>query len=158
VFATIDAGRTPHLEPRVSVPSGVLTAGSIDRGELVGLRWVDVDLEAGSASVRHSITATNGQRVVRDVKTKVAPRRQSRPGHGCGAPPAPDCQLEQRVLMVAGWRDSGLVFTAPTGAAWNADSVSRAFERARPGRHSLGTASTICDTPTPAASWPPAST
>ena len=40
------------------------------RGELCGLRWVDVDLDGRTVSVRRSITAVQGKVVGGDVKTK----------------------------------------------------------------------------------------
>jgi integrase len=38
-------------------------------------------------------------------------------------------QREYRLLMGAGWRDTGLVFTDPTGVGWHPDTVSQAFDR-----------------------------
>jgi integrase len=101
------------------------------RGELLGLRWVDVDLENGSVSVRQAVTEVNGTTVTGDVKTKrsrrvvsldaatVASLRQRRAA-----------QIEHRLLIGSGWRDSGLVFTSPTGEPWLPESISQAFERA----------------------------
>ena len=39
-------------------------------------------------------------------------------------------QLEQRLLMGAGYCDRDLVFSRPDGEPWNPDSVGRAFARA----------------------------
>lgn len=38
-------------------------------------------------------------------------------------------QAEERLLMGAGYRDEGLVFTDPTGQPYNPNSFSRAFDR-----------------------------
>lgn len=100
------------------------------RAELCGLRWTDVDLDAGTISVKHSITAVHSKIVAGDVKTKrsrrvldidaatmvVLSRWRRR-------------QLESRMLMGAGWRDTGLVFTDPTGAGWHPNTVTQAFDR-----------------------------
>jgi integrase len=40
------------------------------RGELCGLRWVDVDLDGGTISVKRSITAVQNKVVADVVKTK----------------------------------------------------------------------------------------
>ncbi len=40
----------------------VLLATGLTRGELVGLRWGDVDLDAGEITVRRIVSMTNGQR------------------------------------------------------------------------------------------------
>jgi integrase len=45
-------------------------------------------------------------------------------------------QLEQRILMGAGWTDTGLVFTMPTGHGWHPTSITQAFTRlVAPSRH-----------------------
>jgi integrase len=101
------------------------------RGELCGLRWADVDLDAGRLVVRRTITTVDHEPVEGDVKTARSRRgvdldeetvrvvRQHQTG-----------QLEQRVLMGAGYTDRDLVFAAPDGAPWNPDSIGRAFARA----------------------------
>ena len=39
------------------------------RGELCGLRWSDVDLDEGCATIRHTITTVDHHRIEGDVKT-----------------------------------------------------------------------------------------
>jgi integrase len=100
------------------------------RGELCGLRWVDVDLEAGTISVRKSITTVNSKVVAGDVKTKRSRRViDIDPATMMVVKAWRKTQLEQRVLMGGGWTDTGLVFTMPTGGGWNPDSISQAFDR-----------------------------
>ena len=38
-------------------------------------------------------------------------------------------QLEQRLLMGAGYDDNGLVFAMPDGRQWNPDTITQAFDR-----------------------------
>jgi hypothetical protein len=38
-------------------------------------------------------------------------------------------QLEQRMVMGAGWADLDLVFAQPTGEPWKPDTISQAFDR-----------------------------
>ncbi len=45
-----------------------LTTGA-RRGELLALRWDDVDLIAGVLTIRRSLTERNGQTVTKDTKT-----------------------------------------------------------------------------------------
>jgi integrase len=101
------------------------------RGELCGLRWGDVDVDGARLVVRHTITTVNHRPVEGDAKTArsrrsldldpvtVAALRQHR-----------RLQLEQRMLMGAGYTDRDLVFAAVDGAPWNPDSIGRAFARA----------------------------
>jgi integrase len=101
------------------------------RGELCGLRWADVDLDAARLVVRQTITTVDHRITEGTVKTPrsrravdldavtVAMLRQHR-AH----------QLEGRLLMGAGYADRDLVFASPTGAPWNPDSIGRAFARA----------------------------
>ena len=38
-------------------------------------------------------------------------------------------QLEQRMLVRAGWTETGLVFTMPSGEGWHPNSISQGFDR-----------------------------
>lgn len=100
------------------------------RAELCGLRWQDVDLDKSRLAVRQAITTVEHERSLGDVKstrsrrvvdidaTTVAVLRAQR-----------QRQLEERVRLGPGWRDTGLVFTMPDGIGWHPDVISRAFAR-----------------------------
>ncbi|HEY7105565.1 MAG TPA: tyrosine-type recombinase/integrase [Acidimicrobiia bacterium] len=100
------------------------------RGELCGLRWSDVDLDAASLRVRQTMAAVRGELVEGVPKTErsartidldpvtVAALKKHRTG-----------QLEQRLLMGAGYADRDLVFAKPDGGPWNPDAVGRSFTR-----------------------------
>ena len=101
------------------------------RGELCGLRWTDVDLDAGRLVVRRTITTVDHEPVEGDVKT-------ARSRRGVDLDPETVAilrqhqarQLEERILVGAGYVDRDLVFAAPDGSPWNPDSIGRAFARA----------------------------
>jgi len=63
------------------------------RGELVGLRWSDVDLDGARLNVRNTITAVDGELIEGTPKTARSRRTpRPRPGDGgdpAGAPQAP---------------------------------------------------------------------
>jgi integrase len=100
------------------------------RGELVALRWADVDIDKATVAVTRSTTSVQGKVVTGDVKTKrsrrvidvdaatVAMLRRWR-----------NHQREDRMMMGAGWHGVGNVFTMPAGEAWHPDTVSQAFDR-----------------------------
>ena len=100
-------------------------------GELCGLRWGDVDLEAGALVVRCTLTSVDSQPVWGDVKTGRSRRRVAL-DHATVAVLRRHkaTQLSQRVLLGAGWTDSGCVFTAVDGKPLHPDSAGQAFERA----------------------------
>ena len=100
------------------------------RGELCGLRWEDVDLDAGTVSIRHSVTSIGGKVVAGDVKTKRSRRVLDVDAATVSVLRSwRTAQLEQRLLMGSGWQQTGLVFTVPTGDGWRPDTVSHAFDR-----------------------------
>lgn len=55
---------------RLYVPTLVALTCGLRRGEILGLRWQDVDLDAGRLSVRRVLTRANGKIFFREPKTK----------------------------------------------------------------------------------------
>ncbi len=108
----------------------MLATTGMRRGEVLGLRWSDVDLEAGTASVRQTVVAVNhevrlstpktstGTRIVDLDAGTVAVVREHRRR-----------QLEERLQLGEGWRDHGLVFCKVTGEPLHPERVSREFDR-----------------------------
>jgi len=93
-----------------------ITAG-LREGELLGLRWQDVDLEGATLSVRQQLTRTKkdglcfttpkspkSRRSVRLTRSAVEALERHRRR-----------QLEEKSRLAGLWRDTGLVFTSTTG-------------------------------------------
>ena len=100
------------------------------RGELCGLRWVDVDLDARTVSIRHTVICVCGKPVHGDVKTSRSRRVVDLDPTTVAVLRAwRRTQLEQRMLVGAGWTETGLVFTMPSGEGWHPNSISQAFDR-----------------------------
>jgi integrase len=107
------------------------------QGELLGLKWDDIDLAARTLQVRRAlITARGGPRLAAP-KTKGSRRRVSLTG---AAVEALKAHLERQLAQIdrAGslWQEKGLVFASETGAPLDRrDLTSRRFkpllERAR---------------------------
>lgn len=107
-----------------------LTTG-MRRGELVGLRWSDVDLEASRLTVRRAVVSARYQQLESEPKTEKSRR-----------PIALDPrtvtilrewrvrQLEERLLCGEAWIDTDLVFTRADGSGLHPDRVSKLFGRA----------------------------
>jgi integrase len=106
------------------------------RGELLGARWADIDLEAGTWTVKRSLTT------VRHVPTFQAPKtdrgRRTIPldaGTMAMLKALRRRQAEDQLAAEA-WEDTDLVFTAPDGGALHPEAVAKVFGR-RVARHRL---------------------
>jgi integrase len=107
----------------------LVTTTGMRRGELAGLRWVDVDLDAGRLSVRQPrVVVANvpqpsepktarGRSLAVDPVTVAALRRHRARQH------------EHRLQVGARYQDSGLVFTWPDGSPIHPLRFSRWFEQ-----------------------------
>ena len=87
------------------------------RGELLGLRWIDVDLDAGRVAVRQP-------RVVADHTVHTSEPKTARSRRSIALDPATVAalrehqarQVGEKALVGPGYEDSGLVFTHPDGS------------------------------------------
>jgi len=101
------------------------------RGEAIGLRWGDVDLENGRLSVRRALIPTNREVVVSEPKTAKGRRVIALdPGTVEVLKAQAARQLDEQDAGGDAWVDSGFVFTQETGAALDPESVSRYFRQA----------------------------
>jgi integrase len=101
------------------------------RGEAIGLRWSDVDLEAGRLSVRRALIPINREVVVSEPKTAKGRRVIALdPGTVEVLKAQAARQLDEQDAGNEAWVDSGLVFTQETGLALDPESVSRYFRQA----------------------------
>ncbi|HEX3542778.1 MAG TPA: tyrosine-type recombinase/integrase [Acidimicrobiales bacterium] len=100
------------------------------RGELAGLRWADVDLEAGRISIRHTRVVVNAAATESTPKTDAGRRTVPLDDTLTAALRAHRRrQLEERLAWGPAWVDSGLVFTREDGSPLHPESLSTGFER-----------------------------
>jgi integrase len=108
----------------------LLALCGLRRGEAVGLRWKDVDLEAGVLRVRQQLITVGRHILVGAPKSKAGHRQVAldiatvRLLHCHRA-----AQQRQQERLGAAWVETGLVFTEPDGAALDPTYVSRHFDR-----------------------------
>jgi integrase len=101
------------------------------RGEAIGLRWVDVDLENRRLSVRRALIPINREVIVSEPKTVKGRRVVALDPATIEVLKAQSArQLSEQDDWDEGWTDSGLVFTAENGAALDPESVSRYWRQA----------------------------
>ncbi len=102
----------------------------VRRGEALGLRWSDVDLERGRAAIRQTILPIGHRAVVGEPKTARGRRSVALDQHTVEALRAHrKRQLEQRLLVGREFHDKGLIFARPDGEPLNPEYVSRRFQR-----------------------------
>ncbi|MEY9871206.1 integrase [Streptacidiphilus sp. MAP12-33] len=99
------------------------------RGEIVGLRWSDIDLDARTLTVRNQIQRVGGELYEDSTKNRrtrmiplplmcIAPLRWQRIR-----------QAEQRTAAGASWHASDYVFTTRTGHSVEPTNLARSFAR-----------------------------
>lgn len=112
----------------------VLAFTGLRRGELIALRWRDVDLDGGTVSVHRAIGSVHHALEVTDTKTAHGVRMIELDDDTVGVLRAYRA-AQNRERMKAGptWRDEeGLVFTEADGSIVHPDRLSKLFrQRAR---------------------------
>jgi integrase len=100
------------------------------RGEIAGLRWVDVDLAAGRVTPRKPRVEVNYKVHVSEPKTAKGKRSLALdPATAAALREHRARQAEERLIVGPGWQDSGLVFTWGDGRPLHPERFSRWFER-----------------------------
>jgi integrase len=96
------------------------------RGEALGLRWVDVDLERGTLAVRQTLQRHSGRLHVAPPKTprsrRVIPLL---PSMLATLREHQDRQIKERAAAGMRWTDTGLVFTTATGTPIEPNDFSK---------------------------------
>jgi len=107
-----------------------LTTG-MRRGEILALRWSDVDLVHGMLFIRRTMTRVGGYGLVEnEAKTKSSRRRIVLSAVVVEAFKRHQAQQEQvKVAVGAGWQDKGIVFPDKDGGLWSPDRMVRRFDK-----------------------------
>jgi len=101
------------------------------RGEAIGLRWSDVDLENARLAVRRALIPINREVVVSEPKTAKGRRVIALdPGTVEVLKAQAARQLDAQDAGDEAWLETGLVFTQENGSALDPESVSRYFRQA----------------------------
>jgi integrase len=105
-----------------------LTLG-LRRGETLGLRWCDVDLEKGILNVRHSLERVKGEGLRLSEPKSERAKRQLRIPQLClmALLNHRATQDQEREWAGSKWQDGGFVFTTGSGTPMHPDDISRLF-------------------------------
>jgi integrase len=126
VTKVLDAARGTRLY----VPLALAASTGVRRGELLALRWRDVDLEAGSLRIVASLQSVG-------ANLDFLPPKTDRARRTVGLPPAAVTllrrhrkeQAERRLLLGEAWADLDLVIERGDGEPFPPDSLSRDWYR-----------------------------
>ncbi len=100
------------------------------RGEVLGLRWEDVDMEHGRVTIRRALVPVNGEVHISEPKTKRGRRLIALDTVTMALLKEQAArQLREQNDWGEGWCDSGYIFTAEDGAALHPERISALFQR-----------------------------
>ena len=128
------AGEAAHFlettkEHRLHAVFSLMLACGMRRGEALGLRWRDMDLEGGTLSIRHSLQRIDGSLKLVEPKTAKSRRTIAIPGFAWEALKAHrKRQVEEKLFAGSKWQDTDHVFTSRIGTPLDPDNVSRDFK------------------------------
>ncbi len=144
----VDPPRVPHQEIRALSPAeaqalleavrgnrleavySVALALGLRQGEALGLRWEDVDLDAGTLRVRRSLQRIGGAFHFVEPKTIRSRRTLALPDVAARALRDQRLrQLQERLAAGPMWEEHGLVFARANGAPLLGSNVTRDFQR-----------------------------
>jgi integrase len=99
-------------------------------GEIIGLRWQDVDLNAGTLTVNQTIYRVRGKGVIAAApKTERSRRTLHLPESVVSALRSHRArQLQERLAAGRDWKDTGLVFASRVGTPVDQRNLFRAFK------------------------------
>ncbi len=111
----------------------LLATTGMRRGEALGLRWADLDLDGSRAAIRQTAITVHHDARLGTPKTAKGRRTVTLDaGTVAGLREHRKRQNEERLLMGAGWTDAGLVFSRPDGGLLHPERFTRTFvERVR---------------------------
>ncbi|WP_322769069.1 site-specific integrase [Frankia sp. Cr1] len=104
------------------------------RGELLGLSWDDIDLDARTLRIRRSVQRVGGQLRLVEPKTRGSRRTAPIPAFAVDALERQrKRQADERNKAGDSWRDNGLVFASTVGTPMEPRNVTRRVQQLRGG-------------------------
>jgi integrase len=133
--AVVDAELTTRIlvaarGQSIELPVAIAIATGMRRGEILGLRWRDLDDDFSVARVRRTLQSTTSGLVFEDPKTRRSQRAVALPEflHPYLTHQRDD-QACRRVELGEGWQDTDLIIDAGDGSAVSPVNLSSAWPR-----------------------------
>lgn len=105
-------------------------ATGLRQGEILGLRWQDVDLDEGTLSVRYALARHDGEYCLVEPKTRQSRRTIALPEIAVEALKAHRSrQLQERLAVGPRWTQLDLIFTTERGQPMNSRAPYGQFRR-----------------------------
>lgn len=129
--ASINQRNRPDEEPRYHRAMRLLLLTGLRRGELLALRWEDIDLAASEARVKGTLSVREGSLVVAPTKTSQSVRTivLSAPAVAV-LKEQKKAQTADRLRAANVWEETGFVFTTETGRPVDPRNLLRAVTAA----------------------------
>jgi integrase len=122
----LSAIRGDRLEALFSVALAI----GLRQGEALGLRWQDVELDAGILRIRHALQRIDGELVLVEPKTMRSRRTIQLPSLAVGALREHRVrQSAERALVGEEWNDQDFVFTSQLGRPLHGATVTHRFQK-----------------------------
>ena len=108
----------------------VAIALGLRQGEALALRWSDVDLDAGTIRIRHTVQKIDGTWHFTEPKTARSRRSISMPATSIAALRAhQQRQPDERLAAGARWQEWGLVFPSSVGTPLDGSNVTHRLQK-----------------------------
>ncbi|MDP9472177.1 MAG: site-specific integrase [Chloroflexota bacterium] len=108
----------------------VALALGLRQGEALAMRWDDVDLDAGTIRIRHTVQKINGQWHFTEPKTARSRRSISMPAASIAALRAHQLrQPDERLAAGSRWQEWGLVFPSSVGTPLDGSNVTHWLQK-----------------------------
>lgn len=104
-----------------------VTAG-LRRGELQGLKWADIDLDAGTLQVRRTLSEPKGGYIFEPPKSGKGRNVRLTRKAAAALKSHRRRQLEERMQKAGLWEEHGLVFPSSVGTPLSGGRLARAFK------------------------------
>jgi integrase len=114
---------------RLHMPVLLAVATGLRRGELLALRWSDIDLKAGTLTVNRTLSEIKEIGLqFKEPKSRTSRRVVALPAFAVAAlKDHAKAQKEYRLSLGAGYKDQGLVLPATDGQPWAPNLLTGAF-------------------------------
>jgi integrase len=124
------SGREPDRQDPLYPAFYLLLTCGLRRGEALGLRWGDVDLDAGRLTIRQTLIEVNGRLEFSQPKTSNARRTLHLATDAVAVLTGHQArQAADREYALDAWQDQDLVFTTAIGTPVHPRNLVRSFDR-----------------------------